>query len=144
MKIILDLVILVVSFLGDKISGINKMKEELQRKDLNRFSGNEREITKLERTIANYHQDIINISQKMRKMISRKETQTQNSLNTFVAKHEKVTLLNLEISKDVIKQTKLKYGRCGLEISATVSNTLSADDRIIEVNAENVVNIDRY
>ena len=51
--------------------------------------------------------------------------------------------MNLEISKDIMKQTKLKYGGCGLEISATVSDTLSAGDRIIEVNAENVVNIDR-
>ena len=42
-----------------------------------------------------------------------------------------------------MKQTKLKYGGCGLEISATVSDTLSVGDRIIEVNAENVVNIDK-
>ena len=80
------------------------MKEELQRKDLNSFGGNARDITKLERKIGNYHQDIINISQKLRKLIGRKETQTQNSLNTFVAKHEKVIVISVEIYKDVIKQ----------------------------------------
>ena len=52
-------------------------------------------------------------------------------------------VISLDIPKDILKQTKLKYGGCGLEISATVSDTLSVGDRIIEVNAENVVNIDR-
>ena len=131
------------SFLGDKVSGITQMKEELARKDLDSFGGNAREITKLERKIGNYHQDIINISQKLRQLIAKKETKTQNSLNTFVAKCKKVIVISVEISKDIMKQTKLKYGGCGLEISATASNTLSAGDRIIEVNAENVVNIDR-
>ena len=52
-------------------------------------------------------------------------------------------LIAEEITKDAMKQIKLKYGGCGLEISATASDTLNVGDRIIEVNGENVVNIDR-
>ena len=75
-------------------------------------------------------------------LIAKKETKTQNSLDTFAAKHDKVIVISMEISKDVMKQTKLKYGGCGLEISETASNTLSVGDRIIEVTGENVVNND--
>ena len=66
-----------------------------------------------------------------------------DSLNTFVTKHEKVIVIAVDISKDVLKHTKLKYGGCGLEISETASDALSGGDRIIEVNGETVVNIDR-
>ena len=64
-------------------------------------------------------------------------------MNSFLAKHKKVILIAEEITKDAMKQIKLKYGGCGLEISATASDTLNVGDRIIEVNGENVVNIDR-
>ena len=50
------------SYLGDKISGINQMKEELHRKDFDSFPGNAREITKLERKIGNYHQNYPSLS----------------------------------------------------------------------------------
>ena len=92
------------------------MKEELHKKDLDSIAGNSREIRKLERKIGNYHKDIINISQKLRQLMMRKETKTQNSLNTFVGKHKKVIVISVEISIDIMKQTKLKYGGCGLEI----------------------------
>ena len=52
-------------------------------------------------------------------------------------------LVSVKITKDIMKQTKLKYEGCGLEISATASNTLAVGDRILEVNGEGVVDIDR-
>ena len=80
----------------------------------------------------------MNITQKLRHLVARKENQYQNNLNSYLAKHKKVILLSQEILKDDLRQIKLKYGGCGLEILATASDTLAVGDRIVEVNGENV------
>ena len=130
-------------YLSDKIASINQMKEDLHRMDRDRFTNNTREVVRLEAKISNYHQDIINISERLRQLISRKEKQIQNSLNTFLTKNSNVRLISVKITKEVMKQTKLRYGGCGLEITATVSDNLAVNDRIVEVNGENILNIER-
>ena len=130
-------------YLSDKIASINQMKEELHRMDRDRFTNNTREVVRLEAKISNYHQDIINISERLRQLISRKEKQIQNSLNTFLTENSNVRLISVKITKEVMKQTKLRYGGCGLEITTTVSDNLAVNDRIVEVNGESVLNIER-
>ena len=130
-------------FLSDKIASINQMKKELHKMDRNSFTNNTKEVVRLEVKISNYHQDIINISERLRQLISRKEKQIQNSLNTFLTENSTVRLISVMITKELLKQTKLRYGGCGLEITATVSDTLVVNDRIVEVNGESVLSIER-
>ena len=126
-------------FLSDKIASINQMKKELHKMDRNSFTNNTKEVVRLEVQISNYHQDIINISERLRQLISRKEKQIQNSLNTFLTENSTVRLISVMITKEVMKQTKLRYGGCGLEITASASDTLAVNDRIVEVNGESVL-----
>ena len=125
------------NYLKDILSSIRNAENRLHTNYKN-------DPTAIDKDISTYHMDIMNISQRLENLLLDKDrTKNNMSLFKYVTKKEEVILVTTNITKEDMKQTKLRYSNCGLTVSATVSDKLEVGDAILEVNGENTLNIDR-
>ena len=83
--------------------------------------------------IEKYHKDIVNISQRLTKLMVKQERESQSSLFSLLEQQSsgQVVMVGCQVTRDQLRATKLTYDEgCGLEVRSSSSQDLRPGDKV--------------
>ena len=83
--------------------------------------------------IEKYHKDMINISQRLTKLMVKQERESLSSLFSLVQLHSsgQLVVVGCELTREELRATKLSYDEgCGLEVRSSSSHRLRPGDKV--------------
>ena len=83
--------------------------------------------------IEKYHKDMMNISQRLTKLMVKQERESQSSLFSLVQQQRagQLVVVGCHLTRDQLRATKLSYDEgCGLEVRTSSSQDLRPGDKV--------------